>query len=182
LNATFAFDFLQDDDPYVRKTAAVCVAKLYDINPELVDDRGFLDQLREMLSDANPMVVANSLAALQEIQEISGKDMLHLTQHTLMKLLTALNDCTEWGQVFILDSLAGFETRDTRDAEKIVERVLPRLQHVNSAVVLSAVKVIVRMLDICVNEDLIKTWCKKMAAPLVTLLGAEPEVGVKKYL
>lgn len=27
---------LKDDDPYVRKTAAVCVAKLYDIDPELV--------------------------------------------------------------------------------------------------------------------------------------------------
>ena len=36
----------QDDDPYVRKTAAVCVAKLYDINPELVEDRGFLDALK----------------------------------------------------------------------------------------------------------------------------------------
>ena len=34
-----------------------------------------------------------------------------------------------------------------------------------------------RMLDVCQNEDLIKTWCKKMAPPLVTLLGAEPEVG-----
>ena len=37
---------LQDDDPYVRKTAAVCVAKLFDINPELVEDRGFLDLLK----------------------------------------------------------------------------------------------------------------------------------------
>ncbi len=40
---------LQDDDPYVRKTAAVCVAKLFDINPELVEDRGFLDLLKVML-------------------------------------------------------------------------------------------------------------------------------------
>ncbi len=38
--------YMQDDDPYVRKTAAVCVAKLFDINPELVEDRGFLDMLR----------------------------------------------------------------------------------------------------------------------------------------
>lgn len=30
---------------------------------------------------------------------------------------------------------------DPKDAEKIAERVLPRLQHANSAVVLSAVKV-----------------------------------------
>lgn len=39
-------DLIQDDDPYVRKTAAVCVAKLFDINPEMVEDRGFLDMLR----------------------------------------------------------------------------------------------------------------------------------------
>lgn len=37
---------VQDEDPYVRKTAAVCVAKLYDINAELVEDRGFLDMLK----------------------------------------------------------------------------------------------------------------------------------------
>lgn len=30
----------------MRKTAAVCVAKLYDINAELVEDRGFLDMLK----------------------------------------------------------------------------------------------------------------------------------------
>lgn len=30
----------------MRKTAAVCVAKLFDINPEMVEDRGFLDMLR----------------------------------------------------------------------------------------------------------------------------------------
>jgi hypothetical protein len=36
---------VQDEDPYVRKTAAVCVAKLYDINAELVVDRGFLTTL-----------------------------------------------------------------------------------------------------------------------------------------
>lgn len=52
---------LKDEDPYVRKTAAVCVAKLYDINQQLVDDQGFLDMLRDLLSDSNPMVKTNSL-------------------------------------------------------------------------------------------------------------------------
>lgn len=47
---------LKDEDPYVRKTAAVCVAKLYDINAALVEDQGFLDQLKDLLSDSNPMV------------------------------------------------------------------------------------------------------------------------------
>ena len=46
-------------DPYVKKTAAVCVAKLYDISPELVRDQGFIDTLRDLISDANPSVGAH---------------------------------------------------------------------------------------------------------------------------
>ena len=47
---------LRDENPYVRKTAALCVAKLYDLKPELVLENGFLDQLQEMIADSNPMV------------------------------------------------------------------------------------------------------------------------------
>ena len=55
---------LKDEDPYVRKTAAVCVAKLYDINAGMVEDQGFLDQLKDLLSDSNPMVMINFLQTL----------------------------------------------------------------------------------------------------------------------
>lgn len=47
---------LRDENPYVRKTAAICVAKLYDLKPELVLENGFLEQLQEMIADSNPMV------------------------------------------------------------------------------------------------------------------------------
>ncbi len=47
---------LRDENPYVRKTAALCVAKLYDLKPELVIENGFLEQLHEMIADSNPMV------------------------------------------------------------------------------------------------------------------------------
>ena len=90
---------MQDADPYVRKTAAVCVAKLYDINPELVHDQGFLDMLRDLLSDSNPMVVANAVAALSEIEENASTEVFRINAHNLQKLLAALNECTEWGQV-----------------------------------------------------------------------------------
>ena len=32
------------------------MAKLHDINAQLVEDQGFLDSLRDLLSDSNPMV------------------------------------------------------------------------------------------------------------------------------
>ena len=44
-------------------------------------------------------------------------------------------------QVSILDALSCHVAESPKDAEAIIERVLPRLQHANSAVVLSAVKV-----------------------------------------
>ena len=90
---------LKDDDPYVRKTAAICVAKLFDINPELVEDQGFMVSLQDMLSDSNPMVVTNAVASLSEMSDaFPAKKYFELTSATLHKLLTALNECTEWGQ------------------------------------------------------------------------------------
>ena len=167
---------LRDEDPYVRKTAAVCVAKLYDISPDLVEDRGFLDVLRDLISDANPTVVANAVASLNEIAENSGKDVMQITAAILQKLLAALNECTEWGQVFILDSLAKYIPQDGREAEGIIERVSPRLQHANSAVVMSAVKVILKYMDSVTNNDTLRSLTRKLAPPLVTLLNAEPEL------
>ena len=170
---------LKDDDPYVRKTAAVCVAKLYDIDPELVKDQGFIDMLLELLSDANPMVVANAVAALSEIHDHNpGAGVFNMEPSTVSKLLTALNECTEWGQIFILDSLAIYSPKDQRELKSICERVAPRLSHVNAAVVLSAVKVIMKLMEglSAAEAEYRVTLTKKLAPPLVTLLSAEYEV------
>lgn len=47
------------------------------------------------------MVVANAVAALAEIAEVCGKDVLRITRESIKKLLRALNECTEWGQVWV---------------------------------------------------------------------------------
>jgi len=168
---------LRDRDPYVRKTAALCVAKLYDMNPDLVENQGFLDLLTQLLSDSNPTVVANAVAALSEIEDLSDKSVLNINSSTLSKLLAALNECTEWGQVFILGSLAKYKPVDMKEAEGICERVSPRLNHANSAVVLAAVRVLMLYMDILTNQETVKLLCKKMAPPLVTLLTTkEPEI------
>jgi len=169
---------LSDDDPYVRKTAAICVAKLYDINPELAEEQGFLELLHDLISDSNPTVVANAVAALSEIASFStdGSKVFSVSGSVLSKLLAALAECSEWSQVFILDALATYHPSSAREAESIVERVSPRLQHSNSAVVMSAVKIIVKYLDMIESQETIKTLTRKMSPPLVTLLSAEPEI------
>lgn len=168
---------LKDEDPYVRKTAAVCVAKLHDISSSLVEDRGFLDSLKELLSDSNPMVVANAVAALSEI---AGDSNSAMAPQSINKLLTALNECSEWGQVFILDALSSYTPRDDREAQSICERVTPRLAHANAAVVLSAVRVLMKLMEAVAaspdGQDAVASLTRKLAPPLVTLLSSEPEV------
>ena len=160
------------------------MAKLYDIAPDLVQERGFIETLHDLISDSNPSVVANGVAALSEISETSGRDVMKISASVLQKLLAALNECTEWGQVFILDSLAKYTPADAREAEGIIERVTPRLQHANSAVVMSAVKVILSYMNVMggagggggAHAESIRALTRKLAPPLVTLLNSEPEI------
>lgn len=59
----------------------------------------------------------------------------------------------------------------------ICERVTPRLSHANSAVVLSAVKVLMKFLELLPKDsEYYNTLLKKLSPPLVTLLSGEPEV------
>merc|ERR1712232_947287 len=144
------------------------------MGPELVEAHRFIEILRDMLADSNPMVVANAVASLHEISSHSARNYLQMNEDVVGKLLAALNECTEWGQVFILDALAKYSPADAREAEGIIERVTPRLQHANSAVVMSAVKVILSYMELMGrNSDAIRNLTRKLAPPLVTLLNSE---------
>lgn len=157
---------LRDESPYVRKTAALCVAKLYDLSPSMCLENGFLEQLQELVGDPNPMVVANSVTALVEIMETSPETKaLAITPQTLKKMLLALNECTEWGRVTILTTLADYKAADVKEAEHICERVVPQFQHVNPSVVLAAVKVVFLHMK-HISPELLKSYTKKMAPPL----------------
>eukprot|EP00919_Chromeraceae_sp_WS-2016_P037731 GHVR01090104.1.p1 GENE.GHVR01090104.1~~GHVR01090104.1.p1 ORF type:complete len:900 (-),score=178.13 GHVR01090104.1:53-2752(-) len=166
----------KDTDPYVRKTASLCIAKVHDISPELVEEQGFIAMLKDMLGDSNPMVVANTVAALSEISDNAGKNYLELNEITVSKILAALNECTEWGQVFILDAVAQYTPSSSKEAESILERITARLSHANAAVVLSAIKVVLLFLDHVNNPESARILQKKLSPPLVTLLSGEPEV------
>lgn len=47
-----------------------------------------------------------------------------------------------WGQIAILTAIGDYKVSNGKEAESICDRVMPRLQHANGAVVLSAIKVI----------------------------------------
>ncbi|GAA5920086.1 hypothetical protein JCM1841_004086 [Sporobolomyces salmonicolor] len=168
---------LRDENPYVRKTAAICVVKLYDMKPSLAVENGFITALQEMVTDSNPMVVANAVLALTEIQESAEDERIfELDSSTLARLLVALGECTEWGRIAILGAVAKYTPEDEKEAEHICERVIPQFQHANGSVVLAAIKVIMIHLKYIHHEEFTKGILRKMAPPLVTLVSSAPEV------
>lgn len=87
---------LKDRDPYVRKTAAICVAKLYTADPRKAEKGGFVEMLRDLLLDSNATVVANAVAALSEIGDRQDGVIFKLNLTVANKLLTALGESSEY--------------------------------------------------------------------------------------
>ncbi|KAJ2315344.1 beta-adaptin [Coemansia sp. RSA 2705] len=166
---------LSDSNPYVRKTAAICVAKVYDLNREIAEENGFVESVRDLLGDANTMVVSNAVSALTEMNAMGGQ-VWCLEPQAVSRLLTAVNECVEWGQIAILEALIEYEPRDEKEAENICERLLPRLQHANGSVVLATVRLLLKYERYVKRADLLAQFAKKMVPPLITLLSSEPEI------
>ncbi|KAA1469495.1 Adaptor protein complex beta subunit [Dentipellis sp. KUC8613] len=167
---------LKDRDPYVRKTAAICVAKLYSADPRKAERGGFVEKLRDLMVDSNATVVANAVAALSEIGDRPDGVIFKLNLTVANKLIAALGESSEWGQIYILDSLLRYVPQTHEDAELMAERVIVQLQHANSAVVLTTIKLLLYLMNYMENRKLIDHICKKMGPPLVTMLSSGPEV------
>ncbi|KAI9731626.1 MAG: hypothetical protein M1818_007756 [Claussenomyces sp. TS43310] len=167
---------LRDPDPYVRKTAAFCVAKLYDHDRDLVEKSDLIDRLNSMLRDDNPTVVASALASLMDIWERSDAIKLTIDYGNASKMVQILPDCSEWGQTYILEALMSYVPQDPSEALLLAERISPRLSHSNSAVVLTCIRVILYLMNYIADQRQISALCRKLSPPLVTLLAKGPEV------
>lgn len=184
---------LKDQDPYVRKTAAFTVAKVYDHDRQLVERSDLIDRLNSMLRDENPTVVSSSLAALMDIWERSESIKLTIDYANASKIVQILPDCSEyvvpskdivitmltiyrWGQTYILEALTSYIPQDTQEATVLAERIAPRLSHTNSAVVLTCIRVMLYLMNYISSKQAIASLCAKLSPPLVTLLSKGPEI------
>lgn len=133
---------LSDSDPYVRKTAAFGVAKLYDIIPEAVENSDLFSDLLSLFNDENPMVVSNTVASIMEINERRTTPIFVVNSKTIAPLLSAIPSCTEWCQSILLDSISKYVPENHEDAQFLIERLTILLKNANPAVVLGAFKCI----------------------------------------
>ena len=80
--------------------------------------------------------------------------------------MTVIDICIRWGQIYILDALLRYVPERNTDAELMGERIVAQLSHANSAVVLTAIKALLYLMNYMENRKLIDYICKKMGPPL----------------
>jgi AP-2 complex subunit beta-1 len=71
-----------------------------------------------------------------------------------------------WGQVHLLEAVTFVVPAECQDAEILAERVIPRLQHSNSAIVLMAVRVILYLTNYISSEEKLTHFYKKLGPPM----------------
>ncbi|KAJ9613725.1 hypothetical protein H2204_014688 [Knufia peltigerae] len=167
---------MTDQDPYVRKTAAITVAKVYDHDKRLVEGSDLIDRLNRMLKDDNPTVVASSLAALQDIWERSENIKLTIDYTSASKIVAILPDCNEWSQTYVLEALISYVPQESGEALLLAERIASRLSHSNSGVVLTCIRVIMYLMNYISDQRKVDELARKLSPPLITLLSKPPEI------
>ncbi|CUG93554.1 beta adaptin, putative [Bodo saltans] len=162
-----------DVDPYVRKTAAIGLGKLFHLHPRTFQEQNFTALIVKLLSDAFPMVASNAAAILTEVNAFASTPV-QLTPEIANHLLNALPECSEWGQGYVLELLAAYHPATQEACETMISRVVARLAHTNSAVVMGAIKVIAANASRC-GPELLANCVPRINAALLTLAKSDPE-------
>jgi AP-2 complex subunit beta-1 len=69
--------------------------------------------------------------------------------------------------------------QEAGDAESLVERLTPRLQHANSGVVLTAIKVLIYLSCYVKDPEYVRSIYKKLSPPLGTFARAPKKLFLK---
>ena len=106
------------------------------------------------------------------------KPLIEMNTATINKLLTSLDECTEWGQIFNLDNVSSYNSKNDSEDQAICENHTKAVSsHGNAAVVLSDVKVVMKYMAMMGKDtDFLTNISKKLSPPLVTLLSSKTEV------
>ena len=143
---------LEDEDPFVRKTAVLGVSKLYSLIPEQVENLNLFDSLIKCLMDVNPLVIANTAATISSINKLRSKPIYKYNSNTILNLANAIESSSEWCQITLLDCIAEYEPESPEEARNMIERVIPFLNMKNPSVVIASFKCILRFMDYDDND------------------------------
>ncbi len=87
-----------------------------------------------------------------------------------------LNDSNEWAKTIIMDGLSVYVPESANHAERILERIQIQMSNRNAGVVLSTVRVMLKMVDYLEDPEQVRDYCRRMTPSLITLLSSDNEI------
>ncbi|XP_063229691.1 AP-3 complex subunit beta-2 [Bacillus rossius redtenbacheri] len=102
-------DSASDMSPYVRKTAAHAIPKLYSLDQEQKEE--LVHVIEKLLSDKTTLVVGSAVMAFEEV----CPERIDLVHKNYRKLCNLLVDVDEWGQVIIINMLTRYARSQFRN-------------------------------------------------------------------
>lgn len=96
-----------------------------------------------MTRDHDPLVVINSIQAINEIRAEKGG--VDINRSLIIHLLNRIKDFNEWGQSIILELTARYMPQSKEEMFDIMNLLEDRFKHASSSVVLGAVKVFLHL-------------------------------------
>ncbi len=157
---------LHDVDPYVKKTAIIGCVKFYHMSKKEFKKTDFLDTLYKLTRDHDPLVVINSIEAINEIR--ANKGGIDIQRPLIIHLLNRIKEFNEWGQSIILDLTSKYAPQNQDEMFDIMNLLEDRFKHASSSVVLGAVKVFLHLTK--EDETLSRQVYERLQAPLITLM------------
>lgn len=91
-----------DLSPYVRKTSAHAIQKLYSLDPDQKEQ--LIEVIEKLLKDKSTLVAGSVVMAFEEV----CPDRIDLIHKNYRKLCNLLVDVEEWGQVVIINMLTRY--------------------------------------------------------------------------
>ena len=190
-----------DMSPYVRKTAAHAIPKLFNLEPEMKED--IITIIEKLLQDRTSLVLGSAVAAFEEV----CPERFDLIHPNYRKFVSLMADFDEWGQVILINMLVRYSrsqflnpniiqnSKDTDgedgdadddnanfdlnncldnldpDHRLLLKNAKPLLQSRNSAVVMAIIQL---YLYLAPNSELNSA----IVRPLIRLLHSKPEIQI----
>ena len=175
---------LQDRNPYVKKSAVMCVAKIShslaltdgDKDKDWAVREGLFEIVKLLVNDPSPAVMTTALTSISQMAEVIPNIKLEIDFATASKIATALNDCIEWHQIQVLEYLINFIPANQEEALSLCDKTITRLQHANSGIVLATARLVIYLSNWVTDEESKTGMTKKIIPPMITLLNHFPEV------
>ncbi|CAI6362350.1 unnamed protein product [Macrosiphum euphorbiae] len=118
-------DSAADMSPYVRKTAAHAIPKLYSLDPDQKEE--LITVIEKLLADKSTLVVGSTVMAFEEV----CPERIDLIHKIYRKLCNLLVDIDEWGQVIIVNMLTRYGRTQFVNPNKIDTNDCTKIQNSN---------------------------------------------------